>query len=388
MRIGIVGGVLQGMEATYLAKKAGMETLVIDRWKDAPALFLADEYAVLDVVKESGKAMKLLSECDVVIPANENLETLRSLDLMFRTSDVPLMFDMNAYNISSSKVRSNAMMSKMGVPMPLPWPECGFPVVVKPSGESGSCGVTKVFDQDQLKAGIEKIREMGDEAIIQEFVEGPNISVEVIGDGLRALPLVLTEVVLDAGYDCKMVKCPVDNLDSTLEQLFKHEGKRMAESLGLRGIMDVEAIVKDGMPKVLEIDARIPSQTPAAVLHSSGINIIDILSRTFTDGLPESYENEGRYAFYEHIMVVGDTMTSCGEGRFSEIRKPRIVQGLFGSDEMITDYEPGKNRWHATIMNSARTPMEAAEKRISCIKEIMRRNDLGLYIDPVPEAGT
>jgi hypothetical protein len=27
MRIGIVGGVLQGMEATYLAKKAGMETL-------------------------------------------------------------------------------------------------------------------------------------------------------------------------------------------------------------------------------------------------------------------------------------------------------------------------------------------------------------------------
>ncbi len=37
MLIGIVGGRLQGMEAVYLAKKAGFETLVIDRKEDAPA---------------------------------------------------------------------------------------------------------------------------------------------------------------------------------------------------------------------------------------------------------------------------------------------------------------------------------------------------------------
>jgi pyrrolysine biosynthesis protein PylC len=388
MRIGIVGGVLQGMEVTYLAKKAGMETLVIDSWKDAPALHMANESAVIDVVKDGEKAFRLLSECDVVIPANENMETLSSLDKRFRESKVPLMFDLHAYQISSSKVRSNAFMSLLGVPMPLPWPECGFPVIVKPSGESGSCGVMKASDIDQLTMGIERIREMGDDVVVQEFVEGQNISIEVIGDGQRAMPLVTTEIVLDAGYDCKMVKCPIEGLNHSVEELFRHDSKEMAERLGLRGIMDVEAIVKDGKPKVLEIDARIPSQTPATVLHSSGINIIDILSRTFIDGLPELIPDAGRFVFYEHIMVEGGTMTSCGEGRFSEVRKPRVVEGLFGSDEMITDFQPDKDSWRATIINSAKSPKEAAEKRLSCIREIMKRNEIETFFDPVPEAGT
>lgn len=38
MLIGIVGGKLQGIEAAYLAAKAGMRSLVIDRREDAPAI--------------------------------------------------------------------------------------------------------------------------------------------------------------------------------------------------------------------------------------------------------------------------------------------------------------------------------------------------------------
>lgn len=37
MRLCIVGGALQGMEAVFLASKAGYETVVIDRRPDAPA---------------------------------------------------------------------------------------------------------------------------------------------------------------------------------------------------------------------------------------------------------------------------------------------------------------------------------------------------------------
>lgn len=36
--MGIVGGKLQGMEAVYLARRAGIRTLVIDRREDAPAV--------------------------------------------------------------------------------------------------------------------------------------------------------------------------------------------------------------------------------------------------------------------------------------------------------------------------------------------------------------
>ena len=48
MRLAIVGGALQGMEAVYLSTIAGFETIVIDKRKEAPALALADEAYILD----------------------------------------------------------------------------------------------------------------------------------------------------------------------------------------------------------------------------------------------------------------------------------------------------------------------------------------------------
>jgi len=42
MKIAIVGAELHGIEAAYLAKKAGFETVVIGKRKDAPALSLGD----------------------------------------------------------------------------------------------------------------------------------------------------------------------------------------------------------------------------------------------------------------------------------------------------------------------------------------------------------
>lgn len=377
MKLGIVGGVLQGMEATYLARKAGYETLVIDRWKDAPALSLADQGVVLDVVQERGQAARMLGDCDAVLPANENMDTLRALSRMFEKMDVPLLFDLKAYETSSSKLLSNRFMESMGVPMPGSWPDCGFPVVVKPSGQSGSAGVTKATDTTELEAGVRKVRQMGDEVIVQEFVEGPNISIEVIGDGTGAVPFVLTEVVLDGEYDCRMVRCPLEGIDPAVERSFADMARKMAEELHLRGIMDVEAIVSKGAPKVLEIDARIPSQTPAAVYHATSVNLIERLVEMLVHGRSGSNDPSKRHAaVYEHVAVDGRTIRSCGEGSFSEVRSPRIEPGLFGSDEMITDHAPGKQSWRGTIMCSGPTPEAAWEKRNRCLQEIIRDNKL------------
>ncbi len=284
MKVGIVGGALQGTEAVYLSKKAGMGTVVLDRRRNAPAMTLADDAVVIDVVKESQRAVKIFEDCDAVIPANENYETLRALVKTFAGLEVPLMFDMESYDLSSSKVRSNEMMRSLNIPMPLDWPECGLPVVVKPSGQSGSCGVTKALTLQQLEEGMDRVRQIGDECVVQEFVEGPNISLEVVGNGGEVVPLVITEVVLDNEYDCKMVRSPYKKLDPETERMFVEASERMAVHMHLNGIMDVEAIVKDGVPKVLEIDARIPSQTPAAVLGSSGINLMSMLTDTFVKG--------------------------------------------------------------------------------------------------------
>ena len=83
MIIGIVGGILQGMEAVYLCKHAGYTSLVIDKNPKAPAMYLADRSETCDVLNEPDRAKRIFSECDAVIPAVEDLKVLEFLNVKF-----------------------------------------------------------------------------------------------------------------------------------------------------------------------------------------------------------------------------------------------------------------------------------------------------------------
>jgi len=371
MRLAIVGGKLQGIECVYLARKAGYETIVIDRHADAPAMTLADGTAVLDVTSDDGEVKRIISDCDAVLPANEDMDALMALVKLTKEVEVPLLFDLDAYRVSSSKVMSNELLGELGVPMPRPWPECGYPVIVKPSSLSGSVGVMKASSPRQLNECMRRMEKLGDEAVVQEYVEGPNISIEVIGNGQNAVPLVMTEVLCDSTYDCWMVRCPCRGIHPSVEDTFADIGDRIARGLNLRGIMDVEAILHDGMPKVLEVDARMPSQTPAAVYNATGVNMIKSLVDALVNGRLERPPMERRAAIYEHIAVDGDVMRSCGEGMFAQVRNPKIVKNLFGADEMITDYLPGRKKWWATIICTDDSPEEAWKKRNACMERMI-----------------
>jgi len=50
--VGVVGGKLQGVEAAYLARKAGWEVRVVDRMPRVPASGLGDSFAQLNVTAE------------------------------------------------------------------------------------------------------------------------------------------------------------------------------------------------------------------------------------------------------------------------------------------------------------------------------------------------
>lgn len=385
MKIGIIGAALQGMEATYLSKKAGYETLVLDRRSDAPALSLADETLLIDVEKDRNTAFRALSDCDVLLPANENIGALRAITDISNRAEIPLLFDLNAYEVSESKIRSNELLQRLGVPVPRKWPSCGFPVVVKPSMGSGSCGVSKAICAEDMGRIVRRLQEEGSQPVVEEYVNGPNISIEVVGNGENFTPYVITEIVLDGDYDCKRVYSPYRSSDTVNEEFAKC-AVETARALRLRGIMDMEAIVVDGRPRVLEIDARIPSQTPAAILHSHGINLVEEMTDAM-NGRPRRNRvgHENRASVYEHVRVDDGVMRSCGEGAFAGVRCPRIIQGIFSADEMITDYRPGAKAWVATIMISADDRVSLLKKRADCLHRIMEENSITQHIDLFPE---
>jgi len=384
MKIGIVGGALQGIEAVFLSKKAGFETLVIDRKGSAPALSLSDSHEIIDVTKDPDKAKKILQDCDAVIPACEEIDALNVLDKMMEDSEIPFLFDLDAYAISSSKKRSNEIMAEVGVPLPKPWPECGFPAIVKPSAQSGSIGVSAVNNDKEMDAALKVVKELNDIPIVQEFVSGKSVSIEVIGNGDSARSLVTTEVVLDSNYDCKMVICEPDILPKEDESLFAEIGKKTAEAINLKGLMDVEAIFTKKGLRVLEIDARIPSQTPAAVWAATDINILEELVFSAM-GKNTGRKSRNKCSAYEHYYVENDNLITCGEKVFGKVDRPRFEDRFFGADEAITDYLPGKDVWRATVITKGRTPSEVLDKRKKFIRNVMEECNLEEYIDRSPK---
>ena len=381
-RIAIVGGALQGMEAVLLSKAAGYETVVLDRKPSAPALSLCDEPVVLDPTKDPAGAAKAFSGCDAVIPACEEMDLLKTLDSM--KMDVPLLFDLASYKVSSSKNRSNEIMASVGVPLPKPWPECGFPAIVKPSSQSGSIGVAVANDDSDVEKALKFIKELGDEPVMQEFVHGKSVSIEVIGNGRKATSYVTTEVCLDSNYDCKMVRCNPGILSPEDDELFGKIGRDVAEAMGLKALMDVEAILTPKGLRVLEIDARIPSQTPAAIEAATGVNLLEELATT-AFGKPAGRRPGTGCSVYRHVVFKDGVLRSSGEKEFGHVRAPRFAPGLFGCENSITDYEPGKPEWRATLISTGATEEEADMKAAGCIEKILDECSAEEFIDGVPE---
>ena len=383
MRIAIVGGSLQGIESVYLAKKAGYTAVVIDKMNSAPAFSMADESFVLDLTEQESDAMRIFRGCDAVLPACEDISVLIKLDEMLSRSKIPLLFDADAYKISSSKNASNNMMERIGVPMPRKWQQCGYPLVVKPSSQSGSTGVTVANDRDETDEGIRKIMKIGDEPVIQEFVKGKNVSIEVIGNGNEFISFVTTEMQMSGNYDCKRVRCLPGILTREKEDEFRKVAEAVAQSIDLGALMDVEAVDTEKGLKVLEIDACIPTQTPAAVLAATGINLLEELVNSRFGGT--AGERENRVSSYEHFIIDHGKMAACGENEFAAVRSPAMVRRLFGADEMITDFEDGADIWRCAMINSAGSEEELEKKRARCIRTIMDECKIDEFLDTHPK---
>lgn len=378
MRIGIVGGRLQGTEAAYLAGKAGWESVVIDRAPGVPASGLAGEFRQGDV-RSAENWGGLLQGIDLVIPALENRDALGALQEACRCLKLPLLYEPGAYAVSCSKLLSNRLFARLGVPAPQAWPGCDPPVIAKPSGLSGSSGVRRFTSLATLEQFRRSLKDP-DEWVFESYLDGPSYSIEVIGYNGQYTPLQITGLEMDETFDCKRVFAPVD-LPGELQQEFRHIALILAAAVQLNGIMDVEVILHNGQLKVLEIDARLPSQTPTAVYHSTGINMLEILGCAFTRGRrwPPICIEEKQAVIYEHIKASTGTLEVLGEHIMAEGGPLQIVKDFFGADEALTDYQPGKKDWVATLIFTGANHSAVWGKRRKAMNRI--RRELGIILD-------
>lgn len=371
MRVAIVGGRLQGVEAAFLAGEAGWEAVLVDRKSSVPAAGLCQSFYQCDVVKDASSLRRVIDKVDLVIPALEDVTALGALEECAADAHIPLAYDTSAYFITHSKKRSNHLFERLGVPLPQSWPECGLPLMAKPSTASGSQGVSRISTEEELNDFMRHAGSKLGQWVLQEYVEGSFYSIEVLGWGGHYVTLQVTELEMDEHYDCRRVLAPAQ-IPESLDRQVKEMALTIAGGLNLTGIMDVEVIVSGGDIRVLEIDARLPSQTPTAVYESTGVNMVELLGDIFVTGtkpvIPEVKTAKG--VVYEHIRVSPDGLQFQGEHIMGEAGSLEAVPGFFGADIALTDFEPSSFPWAATLIMVGENLEQAWLKRERVVENI------------------
>ena len=376
----IVGGGLQGVEAVYLANKAGWQITLIDRDVNCPASGMCDAFVHADVTKKDPLPLSE-NDIDFMIPALEDDAALDSLESWTQEHAVPFVFDRMAYTTSSSKVKSGKLFSHLNISTPEPWSKASYPMIAKPSRSSGSKGVRILSSPVDMDSGIPHLI-ASENLVIEEFLRGPSYSLEIMGCSGHYLPLQVTELFMDEVFDCKCVVAPAD-LSKTFVDQFNEIAIHIASSLALTGIMDVEVILHEGQLKVLEIDARLPSQTPTAVYWSSGTNMLCLLQDIILwDKLIDDVSlPDLKGVVYQHVHVQPGLLEVAGEHLMSHVGPLHLKRNFFGADEVITNYRDGVNEWVATLIISETDRRNALAKKDAILADIREKFQLDLFLE-------
>ncbi|MDR2944773.1 MAG: 3-methylornithine--L-lysine ligase PylC [Methanosarcinales archaeon] len=365
-RLCLIGGKLQGVEAAYLAKKAGLLVILIDRNPSALARSLCDEFHCFDIMKDKPRFISISENSDFMLPVNENEETVAFLESVSGDIKCPLLFDFGAYRISCDKSKSKEYFKKINISAPADKPD-EPPYFIKPPSESGSVGARVIHSDDELKS-------VPANYLIEEYLEGPVISLEVIGDGKTFTVVKETYIHIDNVWDCFMVTpLPYD-------EVYRKIAFDLAKGIALKGIMDVEAISSQKGWKVLEIDARFPSQTPICVYFSSGVNLLLLLIEAFSNpkfqekGLLNSTNSKYKdaYCIFEHFQKAGDELISGGEHLISAgCDFHPFAANSAGSGIEVFECAGGGDPAY-TVITYAKTEAETIQKREKAMSLILQ----------------
>ncbi|MRS12614.1 MAG: D-alanine--D-alanine ligase [Actinobacteria bacterium] len=150
----------------------------------------------------------------------------------------------------------------------------GFPVVVKPSEQGSALGLTKVEDAEGLAEALLTALSFGDTAIVEEWIDGRELAVSVLGDadGPRVLPPV--EMVPVSGlFDFSAMYTPGETEyyvparlgDAEMEQV-TDLAAQVHMLIGCERVSRVDMVFgTDGVPYVLEVNTS-PGMTETSLL--------------------------------------------------------------------------------------------------------------------------
>lgn len=174
----------------------------------------------------------------------------------------------------------------------------GYPVMVKPSRQGSTIGMTRVDSEGNLLAAIEEALQYDSQVLVEEFVTGTEITVGVLGNSEpEVLPIV--EIVPSQGFYDYIAKYTPGATEEIVPARISESTAAIARemaltahaALGCRGMSRTDMIVRSDADVVaLEVNT-IPGMTPTSLLptaaKAAGIEFPKLLDRLIELALEE-----------------------------------------------------------------------------------------------------
>jgi D-alanine-D-alanine ligase len=172
--------------------------------------------------------------------------------------------------------------------------EIGLPCFVKPNTAGSSYGVTKVYKKEDFIDAVNAACEEDDTIIVEEFIEGVEVSCGVLKTEKEEIVFPVTEISTKNDYfDTEAKYTPELTQEITPARISKSEteavqsySSQIYDELECKGIVRIDYIIRKGTPYFLEVNS-IPGMSAESIvpkqIRTIGRTMTEILSLVVED---------------------------------------------------------------------------------------------------------
>jgi carbamoyl-phosphate synthase large subunit len=201
----------------------------------------------------------------------------------------------DAIDLAEDRKRFSALLEKLGIPQPESGTatsideakavaaRIGYPVLVRPSYVLGGRAMAIVYDEARLEEYAREAVKASPEhpVLVDRFLEDAfEVDVDAVGDGERVVIGGVMQHIEGAGIHSgdSAAVLPSYRVDARHVETIRGYTRRLGLALGVRGLMNAQYAIKDGVVYVLEVNPRASRTTPF-VSKATGVPLAKVAAR-------------------------------------------------------------------------------------------------------------
>lgn len=338
MKILFIGARLFNEVANF-AKANGIETILTESNPNSPNLDLADEYHIVPRGMEKPAELALSKDVDAVVPLIGIDKPLPEVAVMKEELEKNHSLPVVASGTSATEISTDKYKTKKFLlenELKTPWYtkitesqgslELKYPLVLKQPEGQGGAGVKIALSPEDTEDYLKQYPQ----AMVEEYVKGAEISVEVLRWNKKSVPLVGVykgDTTLTGTHPLEKTRSAPVNIEDLDNQELRKIARKIMDKLHGNGTAEVEFIYNQEKNEIntLEINTR-PSGTRFLTFCSSNINPMhQLVNMAMGEWNPQKIEREIKNYCALEVPLPPETLNINPQLKNDEKQKKQIL---------------------------------------------------------------